>query len=481
MEPTPTPVFPPLSRWCKTQPYLTNVENRKRKRSKGSFEVRPSMNGLGMFASKSISSGDLIVANEDPIVQCQAARHTHPNFCHRCAAPIGSFRGSHLRAPKDLVLPYLDNEDQGLVFTSSVISCQGCQEVGWCSDECYENERLQHAIECELSSLTDFYDTQENPIIFRLATQSITLILSQMASLSPLERIPIHKFFFWGDFGSHPLWWEVGTSSDEKKKQASIDESSIVQICSLVNIGSILGMLQCNVMEYEYPSPIQQYMEHVEVIFQPEAGDDHQSESSKESAINNVDDSLKDGCNWLIKNKMTSGECDTAVVGSGLYPLLTLANHDCNPNASIEFLQESNRGSMVATRDISAGEEICITYIPNGGAGCGDGCQYFSHFEPTRTWKWLNGNDDDDESDASSTTEQNTGEEEDCNGDDQLLASIGYGVEREEEEKEEKEEMLEEVEQPLEGSNYTERAKGLLEYGFKCECRRCINEQTREA
>lgn len=464
----------------------------------GSFEVRPSMNGLGMFASKPISSGDLIVVNEDPIVQCQTAHHTHPNFCNRCAAPIGSFRGSHLRAPKDLVLPYLDSEDQGLVFTSSVISCQDCQEVGWCSDECYENERLQHAIECELSSLTDFYDTQENPIIFRLATQSITLILSQMASLSPVERIPIQKFFWWEDFGSHPLWWEVGTSNDEKKKQASefsqiilglliesarrqvigIDESSIVQICSLVNIGSILGMLQCNVMEYEYPSPIQQYTEHVEVLFQPEAGDDQQSEISKESAII-VDDSLKYGCNWLIKNKMTSGECDTAVVGSGLYPLLTLANHDCNPNASIEFLQESNRGSMVATRDISVGEEICITYIPNGGVGCGDGCQYFSHFEPTRTWKWLNGNDDDDgESDASSTTEQNTGEEEDCNGDDRLLASIGDGVGREEEETEE---MLEEVEQPLEGSNYTERAKGLLEYGFKCECRRCINEQTREA
>ena len=384
-----------------------------------------------------------------------------------------------------------------MVYTSSVISCQSCQRVGWCSDECYVNEHLQHAIECESPSLGDFYDTQENPIIFRLATQSLTLILSQMSSLPPGERIPIQKFYWWKDFGSHPLWWEVGTLNDKKESQASefsqimpkvlietarrqviiIDEASILQIWSLENISSILGMLQCNVMEYEYPSPIQQYMEHVGVFFQ-EDEDYHQGEISKESAINVDDDeihriALKDGCNWLVENKMASGKSGTdfegPVLGSGLYPLLTLANHDCNPNASIEFLQESNRGSMVATRDISVGEEICITYIPNGGVDGGDGSEYFSHFEPTSMWKWLNSNNDDYKSDKISTS---LSEEAECNGDD-CLASIGDGVGREEQEQV----VLEECEQLLEGSSQTERAKGLLEYGFECECRRCINER----
>lgn len=125
--------------------------------------------------------------------------------------------------------------------------------------------------------------------------------------------------------------------------------------------------------------------------------------------------------------------------------------------------------SQVATRDILVGAEICITYVVNGGVGGGDGCEYFRHFGSTRMWKWLNSNDDDDDSDGEScTTEQGLSENED-NEDDDCLASNDDGIEEQETE----------VEQPLEGSNQIERANALLEYGFECQCQRCLNEKGR--
>jgi hypothetical protein len=49
--------------------------------------------------------------------------------------------------------------------------------------------------------------------------------------------------------------------------------------------------------------------------------------------------------------------------GTGLFSLLCQANHSCDPNAEIVFTQGTNRGSLLALREIKAGEEICVSYI----------------------------------------------------------------------------------------------------------------------
>jgi len=195
-------------------------------------------------------------------------------------------------------------------------------------------------------------------------------------------------------------------------------------------------------MQYEYPSPAGQFLEQINEML----------EDLEEQKI-------------VLDEQVDCG----SIIGSGLYPLLSLANHNCNPNASIEFLNESNRGSMVATRNISEGEEICITYVCNGGIGSGDSTEYFRHFQPTRTWKWFN---------------------------DKLLQEGGDGVEQEDSEDEDEADQdandgsardscdssnnqeLEEDEEPnnLEGSTVTERAKALIEYGFRCKCALCLEQ-----
>ena len=194
------------------------------------------------------------------------------------------------------------------------------------------------------------------------------------------------------------------------------------------------------------------------------------------------------------------------VMGSGLFPLLTLANHDCNPNASIEFLGESNTGSMIARRKIRAGQEITITYVPagddgasddddsedddrgKGGSGndrsdsvggrgggndedgdietCGSDADRFKHFKPTQTWEYFSKlevwDDEDDEDEEDGEDEE---DEEDQKSDDEgeELDEVGEGESDEEEN--------------IEGSSWRDRQEALKPYGFVCACDRCKKER----
>lgn len=445
-----------------------------------------------MFATQFIGCGDLIIEHEDPIVHCRSVGDG--KFCDGCAAPLGSLR-DHLNAPPELYLPVL-GDTQGLEFTTTkrALSCPSCNKASWCSRGCFRKGIHQHSFLCGSTLLHEFYCSQDVSILFwyERASRAITLILSTISSLSEDECKPIEKFFWWRDYGSHPLVWTVGTSRDEKKRvakefcgvlqdalmewvqrrhqQSNITEGVIEDVCSLENVGSLLGMLQCNAMEFEYPSPLQQYIEQVEDFMSGQIegkgddGEDHAMDAGikwiRQQYGNGLLDATTDKSNQI---QITSDV--KPVIGSGLYPLLTLANHSCNPNASIEFLRESNQGSMVATRDIGSGEEICITYIPNGGVGNGDEAEYFRYFETTRTWEWLRqndksvGNDDDnyesvgsdDSNDNLANIEEVNDLKQTCSDDDGNSSDI-----------------------PLDGSTQEERAEALLEYNFECKCTRCM-------
>eukprot|EP00984_Skeletonema_dohrnii_P033777 scaffold31468_cov78-Skeletonema_dohrnii-CCMP3373.AAC.1 len=265
--------------------------HRKRKRGDGTdlFEVRRTQakNGVGIFAVTNIACGDLIISHEEPIVACSA--RPNPSVCSFCAAPIGSLGKDHLKAnDNDVPLPYIFDgidSDDDLVFTTCHTKCKECTDAVWCSRECFHKCQEQHCIFCKASTpLKDFVEKEEeSATILRLAARVIAISLSHLTSLPKDKRTPIEQCFWWTEYASHPLWWEVGSSIDDKKdittqfcsvlqkaliesiasKRIDAKETDILQICSLENVGSILGMLQCNVMEYEFPSPAGQYMEQI--------------------------------------------------------------------------------------------------------------------------------------------------------------------------------------------------------------------------
>ena len=509
--------------------------------------------GIGMFATSSIRCGDLIVAYENPIVSSRLLLPLHKNtrtsqeqkedqpqcllFCHECSTPLGTLR-DHLQSnsnefvdedniDSDKIDDIGDGDD--LVFTKNedVIVCKTCHRVVWCSKSCWRMGQGSHSFLCnhtDLGGLTwlktliiresnhnkdncvDGNDNNSLFMIFQLAAHVVALILAtyyrehqRKQEKQQVDGVVLHKYFWWKDYGSHPLWWRIGEPTQQENRQHLAKEFCrllkeslqlkvqatktmaweiviLNDICTLQNIGEILGMLQCNVMEFEFPSPVQQY--YNTMITMEDYGDDDDGDDGGCDTKRNIQDQVavgQDG-NENDADRTSTPPPPPPVIGSGLYPLLTLANHDCNPNASIEFLQESNRGSMVAIRDIEVGEEICITYIPNGDANNpSDGERFFRHFQPTRTWKWLNddGDDDDDDdgdgNDDNSNSNNNNGKE--CDIDERMQGQNDHPCDFMEGNSSE-----EGGSNSAEGFNPKDRRKALLEYGFECQCKRCQNE-----
>jgi hypothetical protein len=50
--------------------------------------------------------------------------------------------------------------------------------------------------------------------------------------------------------------------------------------------------------------------------------------------------------------------------GSGLFQKISIFNHSCVPNATVDFLDRSNVATVSATCAVGAGNEVCISYIP---------------------------------------------------------------------------------------------------------------------
>ena len=507
------------------------------------FEVRKCTCGIGMYATRNIECGSIIIDREDPIVS------THRNttscdyysngkrFCHHCVTPLGSLRDhlNFLTTGNDdgLLLNHLLGDNDGLQFTAKepLLECNDCQQVAWCSQQCADAGQTRHRLLCrrefdtkkqsraQKTPLQAFYNSVDNPSIFQLAVDGISAILTAAEVEFGKKNINTkdHQkwdaltdttiLHFWEDYGSHPLWWEVGNPAkfEERKSQcreftklllrdvfilspslqssdiANLMEPILAKICNLDNIGKLLGMLQCNVMEFEFLSPLEQYWNHLWQDIEDEVDEEEGQEDDKESKAATR--------KWFQQHASNDNlQEDIQVRGSGLYPLLTLANHNCDPNASIDFLQESNQGSMIALRDIRKGDEICITYVPNGDLDAGSTPERFRHFEPTRTWKWLNRNQTDVEREGNDSGDSegggyDSGYSDEMDGSEELsrLQSREDGLAEElvdaDPQPSEEEDGDDEADE-AEGSDPTHRAELLLEYGFVCRCQRCLHENS---
>lgn len=108
----------------------------------------------------------------------------------------------------------------------------------------------------------------------------------------------------------------------------------------------------------------------------------------------------------------------------------------------------------------------------NGGAGGGDGAEYFRNFCPSRTWTWLNkrNNEEYDDDEESDEELDDLDLHEDSKSVDGSSASSN-SLSRPEQDSDSVDQS------PLEGSTVEERAKSLLEYGFHCNCSTCVTQR----
>ena len=518
------------------------------------FQIKTSVlkqNQNGMFATQKIKCGDLIIAHEEPIVFA-AQTGTGTCFCYSCAGPVRSLK-EHIRLAADVDvnvnvsettvtnknvdvdLPCgLLRKEPGPMFGNVYEDDDEFNDSVWCSIRCRDQIRnggrqqrtfdsISKTASNQLKVCTDldtFYRAVDHPMAFQMAAKSITIILSTIISKTNKETSNgsvdfncdmkefIRQYYWWQDYGSCPLWWNISTSQSQQRKAQTTDfcpllnnflllnikqqqkqqrfstkmekllMKAVHELCTIDHIGSILGMFQCNAMTFKYASPVQQYMEYVEQKLE-EMPDDDDDDEYKESDNDNDNTTIfYAGLNWLADHNMHNSPMNGPVAGSGLYPLLTLANHDCNPNASIEFLKESNRGSMVALRDIEIDEEICLSYVQlnkdDGGEQddnendniCNDHSQVTKYFTPTRTEIWLQ-KQNVQRSDIKSQQHQRSNGNH--NNDHEPVMEFHYSTSFDDDDIS----RCDEKNDQYYASIKAHRAKEILEYGFVCHCKCC--------
>jgi len=147
----------------------------------------------------------------------------------------------------------------------------------------------------------------------------------------------------------------------------------------------ILGMLRLNTHVISISSPLREYLlaidslpKHVKkssipklvpyinkisVFFTAKRPTDEEQDDSDDDEDDQDDPAVP--LKWPKLKPGTTTSIFPGSIGSGLYPKISMLNHSCLFNASIEF-PETNRALVLATKNIEPGEEIFITYVPEG-------------------------------------------------------------------------------------------------------------------
>ncbi|GFH62096.1 hypothetical protein CTEN210_18572 [Chaetoceros tenuissimus] len=448
----------------------------------------PDKHGIGTFATTTIQAGQILVSQERPIVAHVDCRNYR--ICNVCFTPIGSLYDfiQHITGGHDEFLDLFDLEKLAFVKNEDIDICKCGLE--YCSNKCREYHQVVHRYSCgqyeneDWKKLEEYIDKSDYSILLRLATQCVLKTMTYKYGNTDQDNASL---YWWKEY-HHPKWWDIqGTKEIQEKKEICKTLSNLLKHILLTNkvnqdyvwiydleqhVAEILGMLQCNVMEIRYPSPFAQFKSHLEHFIEDmKEYQRSEQECSIDNNDNMTDAQMKAIEKWIEKYSDEPEE----IVGSGLFPILTLANHDCDPNASIEFLNESGLGSMVALRDIPKGEEVAITYIPNGDYDCGDvEGKRFQRFQPTRTWKFLNARNEHDEEDCPGEVD----DDDDGDSSEVVPATKSDDINNDERDEDIFDEDDQVTFEAAEGSTVEERQKGILSYDFQCACNRCRKESS---
>ena len=497
---------------------------------KPSFNVTPTLlHGLATFATKNIMAGD-IITQEKPIVSTRSVKNEqHALLCDCCHCPIEHLRQQLLHCLSNSTATKNDSQisklpfpalgyEPGPSYTQSSSACcnQKFCPVVWCAT-CSTAAQPEHLLLCKQATVEN-HTFHEHSIHTDPAYLLAAVVLVKSLVALHTSNVNAANFLqlgcWWKEY-NHPLWEELdipqtlNETKQERKKDCQEAHFLLVQALTisvtkiygstspllpwmkhnitLETYSQIMGMLSCNVMEIDFPSPVREYFftlpEHQEIQTRAksleELNNNNNNNNSKKRK-RNISEQDKEWKSIQLLNKSIDDLISSTpnCVGQGLYPVLSLSNHSCDPNASIEFLNENNTGSMVALRNIQKGEEITITYVPNG-EDTNFNPDRFRHFKPTRTWKYFDNmveeisSDEDEEEErvedekdemGMNGNEKKGGEEDkEAVGDEEVV-----GDEEGEEEEEE------------EGTSWQERRDALLSYGFVCRCSRCVVESAQE-
>ena len=317
--------------------------------------------GRGLFALRDFRKGETLF-REKPLVSVQFSWNQVYGYkcCHHCFEPLETANENVVRLASDpnIVLPY---HECCLTRKNFHVKCQNC-DVLYCSESCREEAwHSYHKILChnDPNHPLKVLDEMWRSFHFPPETSSIMLLVRILASVilaqDPEERISqfmslMHDTVNKKDQLVHKMLGEQFQEQIEQLRLATMNifASYPVVQCFLTPDGfaNILALIGRNSQGIG-SSPFALWVKNAE-----KKSLKNEEKASLEKLIDVIYEAIDQHAGTFMNNE-----------GSGLYAKQSTINHSCEPNAVIEFPFNSHELVVNTCRDISAGEEILISYL----------------------------------------------------------------------------------------------------------------------
>ncbi|KAI0540839.1 hypothetical protein GGR58DRAFT_511335 [Xylaria digitata] len=254
--------------------------------------------GRGLFARTAFRPGDIVAAVDRPLVtELEVDRML--DTCAWCCQRMAMSNIEKMMAAS-MGLPH--------GFTE-IKSCTGCHKVGYCSRACQSKAwKREHKYECKVISAEDVPDLPPS-------VRGAIKILGRLKADPDNEFAHVRKILKFWPAGEPNALNEIGTRDKKKFEDFQFLGHAAWLYCGKPKIDTL------------------------------------DPKSISTGVVSNV-----------MSNASTlSSVLDGVALGIGFDPLISSANHSCDPNVSLAFNQP--RHEIRALKKINAGEEIFVTYI----------------------------------------------------------------------------------------------------------------------
>lgn len=344
--------------------------------------------GVGVFVTQAVEPGDVLF-HEDATCVFQTKAKPQPLACDHCLCLIGSLdfqmrllADSGVRPSKDdpQVLPGLQPNER--VLPGAQRGWAPWHEEGWfCSSECEaQHKQVFSVLQGQENAVRRFVQHAEEA-----STQTFVVALKSLV----LGDLPGHLM-------QRPYWECVDLPEENLEEFVATMKSDLGKSWSLLqNINcpgrpgtqdayaKLVGAMCLNCIAVKYAHPLVLYLQEVDAGLRggeskktlaplievvrarqrPQQSEAEASGSEGEEDSDEEDDELEFSWQDHVGEALNfSSRLFPAMKGYGLFGKLAAVNHSCQPNAEAFFFGHGNL-SLLATKALAAGDEVCISYI----------------------------------------------------------------------------------------------------------------------
>lgn len=320
--------------------------------------------GKGLFATQDFKAGDVIF-EERPLVSCQFLWNAAYGYlaCDFCLRPLETAEENACRLTQNsqLSLPFPECCD---TKKDSFIECPYC-DVSYCSRECRSSAWSQYH---ETLCLHSYMPDPSHPLVMLQEAWKQMHYPPETACIMLLARIIATVRQASDKEGATALFMQFchRTVNEEEEiahkllgaefqdqlealralMEKSIWAPEIQHWLTPEGFRSLVALVGTNGQGIG-TSPLSRWVRNCDNLEVPD-----EERKKLNDLIDDVYEQLEKEAGGFLNNE-----------GSGLYPLQSSCNHSCNPNAMPTFPYNNFHLVMTAVRDISAGDEICVSYL----------------------------------------------------------------------------------------------------------------------